>query len=99
MPQPGRQNWDLTEGAFGRLLAFLDPDRQRAGERYEKIRTKLTRFFEWKGCLPGEDYADETIDRVAKRLEQGIGEEPQDPYLFFHGVAVNVVRERWRNAA
>src|SRR6185436_3574506 len=84
--------------AFGLLLGFLDPDKSRAAERYEKVREKLSRFFEWKGCIPGVDYADETIDRVARRIEEGIEEQPDDPYLYFHGVAVNLVRERWRKA-
>src|SRR5690349_936986 len=89
---------DLTEQSFSRLLLFLDPDRQRAAERYEKVREKLTRLFEWRGCIPGADYADETFDRVAKRLAEGLDTQPQDPYLYFHGVALNLVRERWKKA-
>jgi DNA-directed RNA polymerase specialized sigma24 family protein len=96
-PTP-RKQWALTEAAFHGLLAFLDQDPQKAAERYEVLRGKLIRFFEWKGCIPGEDYADETIDRVARRIEGGIESKPDNPYLFFHGVAVNVVRERWRKA-
>jgi DNA-directed RNA polymerase specialized sigma24 family protein len=92
------RDWDLNESSFQRLLEFLDSDRQRAGERYERIRLKLTRFFEWKGCVPGEEFADETIDRVAKKLESGLAQQPGDPYLYFHGVAVNLVREKWRKA-
>ena len=99
MALQGSRDWDLTEGSFQRLLEVLDPDRQRAGERYEKIRAKLTRLFEWKGCLPGEEFADEAIDRVAKKLEAGLAEQPSDPYLYFHGVAVNLMRERWRKAS
>jgi DNA-directed RNA polymerase specialized sigma24 family protein len=95
---PGKQPWDLTEQSLHRLLAFLDSDPHRAAERYEKVREKLTRFFEWKGCLPGDEYADETIDRVARRLEEGIETAPENPYLYFHGVALNVIRERWRKA-
>jgi DNA-directed RNA polymerase specialized sigma24 family protein len=94
-----RKPAELTIGSFERLLAFLDDDPDRAAERYEKIREKLCRLFEWRGCIPGVDYADETIDRVAKRLEEGLEEKPKDPYLYFHGVALNVIRERWRKAA
>ncbi|HEV8145678.1 MAG TPA: hypothetical protein VGP79_04830 [Bryobacteraceae bacterium] len=93
-----KKDWDLTDRSFGRLLEFLDPDKSRAAERYEKIREKLSRFFEWKGCIPGVDYADETIDRVARRIEEGLDAQPDEPYLYFHGVAVNLVRERWRKA-
>ena len=93
-----KRQWELTPEAFRGLLAFLDPDPQCAAERYEKVREKLTRFFEWKGCIPGDEYADETIDRVARRLEDGMETPPAEPYLYFHGIAVNVVRERWRKA-
>ena len=97
-PAPGKREWARTEAAFHGLLAFLDSDPERAAEQYEKLLEKLTRFFEWKGCIPGDDYADETIDRVARRLEAGIESRPDNPYLFFHGVAVNIIRERWRKA-
>jgi DNA-directed RNA polymerase specialized sigma24 family protein len=53
------------------------------------------RFFEWRGCIPGADYADETIDRVARKVADGLNAPPRDPYLYFHGVALNVIRERW----
>jgi DNA-directed RNA polymerase specialized sigma24 family protein len=99
VPISRKKDWDLTGQSFGRLLEFLDADRSRAAERYEKTREKLIRFFEWKGCIPGADFADETMDRVARRIEEGIETQPENPYLYFHGVAVNLVRERWRRAA
>lgn len=87
----------LTEESFSRLLEFINPDRQEAARRYAKIREKLMRIFEWRGCIPGEDYADETIDRVAVIVSEGLKHRPEkDPYLFFHGVALNVIRESWR---
>ncbi len=100
MPGPGpeKKEWDLTAQSLSGLLAFLDSDQGRAAEQYEKVREKLTRFFEWKGCIPGDEYADETIDRVARRIEEGIEKLPENPYLYFHGVAINVIRERWRKA-
>jgi hypothetical protein len=38
---PPTEKWVLTREAFERLLAWLDPDRERAGQKYEKIRQKL----------------------------------------------------------
>jgi DNA-directed RNA polymerase specialized sigma24 family protein len=90
------KSWNLTEGSLQGLLAFLDADRARAAVRYEEVRQKLVRFFEWKGCIPGDEFADEAIDRVARRVEAGFDSPPENPYLFFHGVAVNIVREKWR---
>jgi hypothetical protein len=62
----------LTPAAFEKLLASLHEDRQRAGERYERLRVTLMRFLEWRGCIAPDAAADETFDRVARRLDEGI---------------------------
>jgi DNA-directed RNA polymerase specialized sigma24 family protein len=79
---------------FERLLRALDPDRDRAGERYETLRRKLVRLFGWRGCLEAEQCADETLDRVARRLAEGA--VVPDLFGFCHGVAMNVLHEHWR---
>jgi DNA-directed RNA polymerase specialized sigma24 family protein len=66
-----RPRWTLTGEAFEALLDALDTDRARAGERYELLRQKLVRFFEWRGARDAEDWADETLNRVARRIEGG----------------------------
>jgi len=95
-PSTLKKDWTVTQEAFDRLLRLLDPDRERAGEIYEQIRQKLTKFFQWRGCSTPEDYADRTIDRVARRIGEGTEMQTQNPYLFFHGVAINVLREHWK---
>lgn len=77
--------WQLNQEAFDRLLACLDTDRERAGEVYNKIRGKLISYFECRDCPFPEDHADETINRVAKKLESG--EEIRDPATYVYGVA------------
>ena len=49
----------LTADIFAKLLARLDPDRERAGERYEDLRRTLTRFFEWRNAPFPEEQTDE----------------------------------------
>ena len=39
--------WVLTQAAFDGLLAMLDSDRDKAGEKYEFIRLKLLKYFQW----------------------------------------------------
>lgn len=97
-PKPRRTDWSLSGRGFDRLLTQLDPDRERAGERYEALRLKLTRLFQWRGGRDPEELADVVFDRVARRLEEGT-ELHGDPYLFFHGVALLVLREHWRDPA
>src|ERR1044072_4919444 len=55
---------------FDALLEWLDPDREKAGQRYEVIRAGLIRIFVSKGVSDAEYYTDEAIDRVMKRLPE-----------------------------
>ena len=89
--------WTLTGSAFEELLAALDTDRTRAAEKYERIRQRLTKLFEWRGCRNADELTDRTFDRVAKRLGEGATVTTADAYLFCHGVALNVLREHWRS--
>lgn len=82
---------ELREASFARLLDRLDPDRQRAGEKYEDLRRTLVRFFEWRGTPFAEDRSDETLDRVARRIAEGIDVVHVAAYC--HRVAQLVVLE------
>ena len=81
-----RQKWTLTQEAFDKLLIALGGDRDGAAEKYLEIRTNLTRFFEWRGCSFPEDHADETINRMAKRVAEG------EEILNYSGYAMGVAR-------
>ena len=93
-----KKDWVVSQESFDRMLAQLDPDREAAGERYLKIREKLCKFFQWRNCLTPDEMADLTIDRVARRIDEGAEIRAGDVYLFFHGVAINVLREYWKQA-
>ena len=80
-----RRKWTLTQEAFDKLLHALDGDRARAGNIYQETRSNLIRFFEWRGCPFPEDHADETINRVARRILEG--EDVRDVPKYFFGVA------------
>lgn len=88
--------WAITAEAFDRLLAWLDTDRERAGEKYEEIRRKLIKVFIYRGCFGSEELADETINRVIKRIDEVATSYTGDPILYFYGVAQNVHREYLR---
>jgi RNA polymerase sigma factor (sigma-70 family) len=93
-----KKGWVITREAFDRMLAELHPDSERAGEQYEKIRRKLVKLFEWRGCAHAEECADETFNRVAQKIYEGTSIWADDPYSYFHGVALNVLREYWRSS-
>ena len=63
---------ELTANTFAMLLGSLDADRERAGEKYEDLRRTLIRFFEWRGAPFPEEHADETFNRVATKISQGV---------------------------
>ncbi|HEY7162219.1 MAG TPA: hypothetical protein VH815_13215 [Acidobacteriota bacterium] len=83
----------LTPEAFERFLNSLDMDRDRAGEKYENLRLKLLRFFEWRGSVHPDLLADETLDRVSRKIIQG--EIIYDIPGYVYGVARFVLRESW----
>jgi DNA-directed RNA polymerase specialized sigma24 family protein len=93
-----KKRWAITREAFDRMLAELHSDSERAGEQYEKIRRKLVKLFEWRGCAHAEECADETFNRVAQKVCEGTSIWADDPYSYFHGVALNVLREYWKSA-
>jgi DNA-directed RNA polymerase specialized sigma24 family protein len=84
----------LTAGAVASLLARLGPDAERAGSAYEHLRRTLMSFFAWRGAATPEDCADETLDRLAARLDDGVAVE--DVPRFARGIARMVLLERWR---
>ena len=92
MPPP-RKIHVLAQEDFDRLLAWLDPDREQAGVTYEKIRWRLITIFSARDCRVPEELADETIDRVARRVADLEQDYSGDKRLYFFGVANNVHHE------
>src|SRR5689334_24730966 len=90
------KNWVLTEELLNDLLAWLDPDREVAGQKYENVRRGLIKIFISNGCCDVEDLADETINRVAKKLTEIKDTYDGDPSRYFYGVAKNIVHEAHR---
>jgi DNA-directed RNA polymerase specialized sigma24 family protein len=65
-----KKNWTLSPEAFRRLLDWLDDGSDSAGERYLEMRRRLTAYFDRKNCLSSDELADETLNRVARKLEE-----------------------------
>jgi DNA-directed RNA polymerase specialized sigma24 family protein len=66
-----RGEWVLTQEAFDKLLAAFSPDRDEAASQYEALRIRLIRFFEWRSLALADNRADETLNRVARRIDEG----------------------------
>ncbi|MCI0489523.1 MAG: RNA polymerase sigma factor [Blastocatellia bacterium] len=83
--QRTRTEWVLTGEAFDLFLSCLDADAEQVGEKYEAIRRKLIKYFDWRGAHFPEECADETINRVIRKLESG--ETIRDIPTYCYGIA------------
>jgi DNA-directed RNA polymerase specialized sigma24 family protein len=97
MSSPASVKWSLDQRAFERLLGRLGPDGDAAAVEYETIRRKLVDFFGWRRVPWPEAQADETIDRVARKLDEGAHIEHLRGY--FYGVARRILQEQQRRDA
>jgi DNA-directed RNA polymerase specialized sigma24 family protein len=93
MPSRSDDRRSITAAALAALLARLAPDPDRAAREYERLRRTLVRFFDWRGVWPPDECADETIDRLARKLETTAVE---DVFEYARGIARLVGLERGR---
>jgi len=91
-----KKDWVMNQEALDRLLGLLDSDPQTAGHKYEVLRNKLTGFFRWRGSTGPEELADMTIEQVARSLIDGKRLGAQNPYLYFHEAAIDVLKSHWK---
>jgi len=61
----------VSPGAFDRLLTALHADRESAGTAYERLRERTAGLLRWWGAIDAEELADLTLDRVARKLDEG----------------------------
>lgn len=90
------KDWFLSQESFDALLDWLDSDREQAGVKYEEIRHRLIKIFTSRGCFEAEDLADETINRVVRKLKEIESEFSGDRARYFYGVANKVHLEHLR---
>jgi len=88
-----KREWVLTADALDQLLSWLDADKHIAGEKYEEIRRTLIKIFVCRGCTTAEDLADETINRVIRKVPDIARTYVGNPALYFSGVAKYVLLE------
>ena len=84
---------EVTPEKFAGFLAWLDPDSERAGDAYLRLRFQLTTFFSRRHSPHAEELADETINRVILKCAE---ENIENKSAYCYGVAKNVYRESLR---
>lgn len=81
------KEWELTREALEKILGWLDRDVEKAAAKYEEIRAALIEIFVCRQCSAAEELADETINRVIRKLDAIRENYIGDPALYFYGVA------------
>jgi DNA-directed RNA polymerase specialized sigma24 family protein len=91
-----RQKWELTREGLDKFLVALNPERDEAARIYETLRGKLISYFDWRNCVMPEEQADEVLNRVIRKIDQG--ETISDPSTYVFGIARMVLLEISRTA-
>ncbi len=93
-----KKNWEVDAENFQFLLEWLDQGIDSEGANYLEMRRRLVSFFDRKNCLTPETLADETLNRVARRLEETGEIESDAPAKFCYITARFVFLEHLRDA-
>jgi RNA polymerase sigma factor (sigma-70 family) len=87
------QDLATPPGTIDEILAWLNSDRDVAGQIYVQLRHDLAKIFTWNRCSDPEGLTDEVFDRVSRKVHQLRQTFSGDPRLFFYGVARNLIKE------
>ncbi len=93
--QPMFHDWNLAQEEFDQLLAWLDPNRDIAAQKYEDIRHRVRKTIAARGCSAAAEIFDEAVYRIARKLPDLLLEYEGDPALYFYRVA-NLIHLEYR---
>src|SRR5262249_23149124 len=65
-----KKDWEPSRASFRQLLLWLDEGKDSAGEKYLEVRRRLELYFDRKNCRSPGELADETLNRVARKLQE-----------------------------
>ena len=92
-----KTKWKASESSFSRFLAWIDNGRESEGQEYLALRGRLVAYFERKGCDVPDDLADETLERVTRRLDEVGKIDVETPAKFCYITAKFVFLEYLRS--
>ena len=93
-----QQGWVLSPKVFDALLNWLDQGINSSGKTYLEMRQRLVFYFDRKNCSTPDELADETLNRVARRLEEEGTIESETPAKYCYIVARFVFLEYLRES-
>ena len=93
-----KKDWTLSPPTLRKLLRWLDEATESDGHRYLEMRRRLVAYFDRKNCPASDELADETLSRVARRLEEEGAIESEAPARYCYIVARFVFMEHLRKS-
>jgi DNA-directed RNA polymerase specialized sigma24 family protein len=90
------QDWAPNEKAFEKFSTWLDEGMNSDGQRYLEVRRRLELYFDRKNCVAPAELADETLNRVAKKLQENREITDVSPLQYCYIVAKFVFLEALR---
>ena len=88
----------LSPSVFDALLNWLDQGINSSGKTYLEMQRRLVFYFDRKNCSTPDELADETLNRVARRLEEEGTIESETPAKYCYIVARFVFMEYLRES-
>lgn len=88
-----QKDWVMTAESLEELLRWLAPDLDSGGNLYEQIRSRLIRIFIYRAFVEAEEMADETFNRVCRKVPWLKVNYKGDPFHYFKKVADFVCME------
>ena len=93
-----RSSWKASEESFARFLAWLDGNGRSDGEEFLRLRSRLSAYFERRGCEDPDELADQTLERVNRRFDEAGEISTETPAKFCYITAKFVFMEYLRSA-
>jgi DNA-directed RNA polymerase specialized sigma24 family protein len=93
-----KKAWSLTARTFDRLLNWLNEGENSADAKYLEMHRRLIAYFDRKNCRAPDELTDETLNRVARRLEEEGAIVTETPAKYCYIVARFVFMEHLREA-
>jgi len=90
------KNREINPEAFEKMLLWLDENRETAGSKYEAIRHRLIKIFDYRQCTNSEELTDIVFDRVLKKIDENAVSNNGNPAHYFFKVADYIYRENLR---
>lgn len=87
---------EVTRENFEIFLKWLNPEPEKAGNEYERLRFRLITFFSSRRCLYADELADATLNRTVEKVSTLNAETIENKTSYVYAIAKYVYLESLR---